>query len=43
MTLGDYFAFVYVISTKSVTLEKYYNVFCVSCKIFQKRDTIVVN
>jgi len=43
ITRGDYFTFVYVTSTKSAILEKYYSFFLGSCKIFEKRDTISVN
>jgi len=43
ITRGEVYAFVCVNSTEAVILKKFCNVFCVSCKIVQNRDTIVVN
>jgi len=43
ITRGEVYALVCVNSNKTVIWEKFDNVFRVSCKIVQKRDTIVVN
>jgi len=43
ITRAEVYALVCVNSKETVILEKFYNVFRVSCKIVQKRDTIVIN
>jgi len=43
ITRGEVYALVCVKSKETVIWEKFDNVFRVSCKIVQKRETIVVN
>ena len=43
ITRGEVYALVCVNSKETVIWEKFDDVFCVFCKIVQKRDTIVVN